>query len=94
MAHDTPRGLITHHAPTTRVIFSTAEIELDWLAAVPGVSRVDRHGLRVIVEGGGPLLALVAAALVEHDIVPGDLRVEEPTLEEAFLELTGHMVEE
>ncbi len=32
----------------------------------------------------------VAAALVERGIVPPDLRVEQPTLEDVFLKLTGH----
>ena len=34
----------------------------------------------------------VAAALVEHGITPSDLRVEQPTLEDVFLKLTGHSV--
>jgi ABC-2 type transport system ATP-binding protein len=54
------------------------------------VRKVARNGPRVEVEGNGSLLALVAAALVEHDIVPADLRVEQPTLEDVFLKLTGH----
>jgi len=32
----------------------------------------------------------VATALVEHGIVPSDLRVEQPTLEDVFLKLTGN----
>jgi hypothetical protein len=35
---------------------------------------------------------LPAAALVERGIVPDDLRVEEPSLEDVFLKLTGHLV--
>jgi ABC-2 type transport system ATP-binding protein len=40
------------------------------------------------VHGDGPVLALVAAALVNHGIVPSDLRVERATLEQVFLALT------
>jgi ABC-2 type transport system ATP-binding protein len=94
VALDTPRGLVARHAPTMRVAFSSAETDLEWLRAVPGVRDLTRRGLRVVVEGSGPLLALVAAELVAHDIVPADLRAEEPSLEEAFLMLTGHGVEE
>jgi hypothetical protein len=36
------------------------------------------------------VLVLVAAALVEHGIVPADLRIEQPNLEDVFLKLTGH----
>ena len=51
-----------------------------------------RDGDQVEVDGSGPVLALVAAALVEHGIVPEDLRVERPTLEDVFLRLTGHSI--
>ena len=34
----------------------------------------------------------IAAALVEHGITPPDLRVEQPSLEDVFLKLTGHSV--
>ena len=44
------------------------------------------------VEGSGPVLAVVAAALVNHGITPSDLRAEQPTLEDVFLTITGHGV--
>jgi ABC-2 type transport system ATP-binding protein len=44
----------------------------------------------VEVEGSGAILALVAAALVEHRIIPADLHVEQSTLEDVFLKLTAH----
>jgi hypothetical protein len=47
-----------------------------------------------VVEGTGPLLAHVAAALVERGQTPDDLRVIEPSLEDVFLKLTGHLVED
>jgi hypothetical protein len=31
---------------------------------------------------------------VEHGIVPADLRLEQPTLEQAFLSITGHEVKD
>jgi ABC-2 type transport system ATP-binding protein len=94
VASDTPQGLITTHASEVRVIFTTETAELPWLAAIPGVGEVVRGGPRVEVSGSGPVLALVAAALVEHGIVPTDLRMEQPTLEDVFLKLTGHAAEE
>jgi ABC-2 type transport system ATP-binding protein len=87
---DTPQGLITKYASEVRVVFSTEQSGLSWLSEIPGVREVDRKGPRVEVAGSGPVLALVAAALVEHGIVPADLRVEQPTLEDVFLELTGY----
>ena len=94
IAADTPQGLITENASEVRVIFTTAEAGLSWLNDIDCVRRMTRKGPRVEVEGSGPVLALVAAALVEHGITPADLRIEQPTLEDVFLKLTGHGVGE
>ena len=93
VALNTPQGLITTYASQIRVIFSTERTDLPWLKDIPQVHRVTRRGPRVEVEGSGPVLALVAAALAEHGITPSDLRVEQPTLEDVFLTLTGHGVQ-
>ena len=89
VAADTPQGLITKHASKVRVIFTTEHTDLPWLAEIPNVKKVTRRGPRLEVEGNGPVLVQVAAALVEHGITPSDLRVEQPTLEDVFLKLTG-----
>jgi ABC-2 type transport system ATP-binding protein len=94
VASDSPQGLITRHAGEVRVIFTTSESDLSWLEKVDGVKKVSVSGPRAEVTGSGPVLALVAAALVEHGIVPADLRVEQPTLEDVFLKLTGHTAAE
>jgi ABC-2 type transport system ATP-binding protein len=88
-ALDSPQGLIAAYAGGVRVVFSTSNSDLSWLERVPHVERVSRAGPRVEVKGSGPVLALVAAALVEHGIVPTDLRLEQPALEDVFLALTG-----
>jgi len=90
VASDTPRGLIATHASEVRVIFTTEQADISWLSEIPEVRDIIRKGPRVEIEGSGPVLALVAAALVQHGIVPADLRVEQPTLEDVFLKLTGH----
>jgi len=90
VALDSPQGLITTYASQIRVIFSTNHADLSWLEQIPQVRQVTRHGPRVEVEGSGPVLALVAASLVEHGIIPSDLRTEQPTLEDVFLTITGH----
>jgi ABC-2 type transport system ATP-binding protein len=57
---------------------------------VPGVRSVELDPTAgVTVHGSGPLLARVAHALVERGIEPMDLRAELPTLEDAYLVLTG-----
>jgi ABC-2 type transport system ATP-binding protein len=93
-AMDSPHGLVTEHGGEVRVIFTTEQTELAWLAAVPGVKKVLTKGPRVEVDGNGPVLARVAAALVEHGVIPADLRVEQSSLEDVFLKLTGHGIED
>jgi ABC-2 type transport system ATP-binding protein len=90
VASDTPQELIARYTSEVRVIFTADRPDLDWLERIPGVTGVTVKGLRVEVTGSGPVLALTAAALVEHGIVPADLRIEQPSLEDVFLKLTGH----
>ena len=94
VAMDSPQALIADYAGSVCVVFSTDRPDVEWLREIDGVTGMARFGSRVEVEGAGPLLALVAAALVGHGIVPHDLRLEQPTLEDVFLKLTGHGVEE
>ncbi len=91
-AMDSPQGLIALYASQMRVIFSSDAADLSWLEKLPEVTSVSRGGPRVEVEGTGPVLALVASALVDHGIVPADLRMEQPSLEDVFLNITGHGV--
>jgi ABC-2 type transport system ATP-binding protein len=90
IALDTPQSLINTYSNEIRVVFSTFEQELGWLRSAGDVHDIKRSGPRVVVSGHGALLALVAAALVNHGIIPEDLHVEEPTLEDVFLNLTGY----
>lgn len=94
IALDTPRGLVVRYDPFEQVVFTCAAPEVEWLSDVAGARSVTRRGPRVMVEGTGPLLAHVAAALVDRDLAPDDLRVIEPSLEDVFLKLTGHLVED
>jgi ABC-2 type transport system ATP-binding protein len=91
VATGTPQGLIAAEPSGVRVLFSAPSgADLEFLQAVPKTEAVRRDGDQVEVDGSGPVLALVAAALVGHGIIPDDLRVERPTLEDVFLRLTGH----
>lgn len=94
VAEGSPAQLVSEHAQYVTVVFDTDVPDVSWLKDVPHAGTVTRHGARVEVRGGGPVLAHVAAALVEHGITPPDLRVEQPTLEDVFLSLTGHAMEE
>lgn len=59
------------------------------IRGLPGVTDARRDGAEVVVSGSGPLMARVATALAERDIIPPDLRTERVTLEDVFIELTG-----
>jgi ABC-2 type transport system ATP-binding protein len=88
VATDTPQGLISRFGGPIKVAFTPDSQDARFLEHVPHVQAVRRRGDRIEVEGTGPVLALVAAELVAHGLVPDDLRVEQPTLEAVFLRLT------
>ncbi len=92
IALDTPQGLIDGLGLRSVVRFTSDDPDLDWVEQLAIVESVTRRGDAVEVRGTGPVLALVAAELVAHGIVPIDLRVERPTVEDAFLTLTGHAI--
>jgi ABC-2 type transport system ATP-binding protein len=91
LATGTAAQLVAAHQPETVVRFTAPrDADVTFLHAVSGVRDVRREGdTKVIVRGGGPLLARVAHALVEGGIEPDDLTVQVPSLEDAYLALTG-----
>lgn len=94
VAVDTPQGLIDGLGLPSVVRFSTTDPDLDWLANISGFESLSRRGEAVEVRGTGPLLAWIAAELVARGITPPDLRVDRPTVEAAFLALTGRGLRE
>jgi ABC-2 type transport system ATP-binding protein len=94
VALDTPQRLIDGLGLPSVVRFTTSEPDLGWLDKLDVVESMARHGEAVEIRGTGPVLALVASELVAHEIVPLDLRVERPTVEDAFLALTGRDIRE
>jgi ABC-2 type transport system ATP-binding protein len=88
VAVDTPQGLINRFGGHVTVTFSAEASDVSFLEQIPSVSGITRHGPRVEVKGSGPVLALVAAELVNRGMVPPDLRAQQPTLEDVFLSIT------
>ena len=85
-----PADLVDRHARTTTIRFSLPDPPaplLDELRRLDGVHGVGRAGARVTVCGSRLIIAHVGAALVRWDMVPGDLSVHVPTLEDALLGL-------
>jgi ABC-2 type transport system ATP-binding protein len=87
----TTSELIAAQCPEAVVRFSRPDgVDVGFLRAVRGV-RVMQTSCNGEVEltGNGPLLARVGHALVERGVEPPDLRADLPTLEDAYLALTG-----
>ena len=91
LARGTAAELIAGQQPETVVRFTAPPgADVSFLCAVAGVHDVGHDGdAEVLVRGGGPLLARVAHALVERGMEPADLTVQVPSLEDAYLALTG-----
>jgi ABC-2 type transport system ATP-binding protein len=91
VAINTPAAMAAGVGAPQRIRFRpSAPVDLDSLWALPEVSDVSRHGDRIAVSGTGDMVGAVTTVLVSGGIVPHDLRVEQTTLEDAFVTLTGH----
>ncbi|MCG5214458.1 ABC transporter ATP-binding protein [Streptosporangium sp. KLBMP 9127] len=89
-AIDTPAGLIAGTLPEQRIRFRpSSPVAESLLAELPGVASVTVHGPRVEVAGTGDLLHVVTSVLARHQIIAADLRIEQGTLDDAFVALTG-----
>lgn len=90
LATGTADELIASQQRGTVVRFTAPRAhDVAFLSAVAGVDDVHRAGDEVVVRGQGPLLARVAHALVERGLEPEDLTAQSPSLEDAYLSLTG-----
>ncbi|TDB99594.1 ABC transporter ATP-binding protein [Micromonospora fluostatini] len=91
VALDTPAGLVATVAPEQRVRFRpSAPLDDRLLTDLPEVVSVQRTGSHLVVTGTGDVLHAVTSVLARNQIVAADLRVEQSTLDDAFVELTGH----
>ena len=91
VALDTPENLVHSLEAEQRVVFGAdGGLNKESLLTVPGVTRVEEIGGRVVVYGKGDgLVGTVVNALEANSIRFRDLRTEQPTLEDVFLALTG-----
>jgi ABC-2 type transport system ATP-binding protein len=88
IAIDTPAALAAGRGE--RVSFRpSAELNLEALRALPEVRAVNQTGERIAVDGGGDLVAALMAMLVREQVIPLETRIEQSTLDDAFVELTA-----
>ena len=91
VAMDTPAGLASATDGEQRIRFQpSVPIREEQLAALPGVRSIEVHGRQVVVTGIGDVLGTVIAALARQNVVAGQLRVDQTSLEDAFVALTSH----
>ncbi|GAA4521641.1 ABC transporter ATP-binding protein [Nonomuraea ferruginea] len=89
-AIDSPAGLVARVGGEQKVRFRpSAPVADSVLTSLPEVKEISRTGDQVVVTGIGNLAPAVTLALAEQRIVPNDLRIEQATLDDAFLALTG-----
>jgi ABC-2 type transport system ATP-binding protein len=93
-ALDTPAGLIAGVETEQRIRFRPSKpMDDSLLTSLPEVRRVRRHGSQLEVAGTGNLLHAVTSVLATNQIIAADLRIEQATLDDAFVQLTGHSKE-
>jgi ABC-2 type transport system ATP-binding protein len=89
VALDTPAGFVAALPATQRLRFvPAAPFDPRLLQELPEVSAVEQRGDQVVVSGGGELIAAVTGALARAGIVVSQLRVEQTSLDDAFIALT------
>ncbi|MCS6990332.1 MAG: ABC transporter ATP-binding protein, partial [Chitinophagales bacterium] len=96
VALDRPENLIRQLKADYRLVFCVdGPYQSQALTEVPGVSRVETNGERIIVYGQqADFVGEVVNVLTKQGIRYYDLRTEQPTLEDVFLALTGRALRE
>jgi ABC-2 type transport system ATP-binding protein len=95
IALDTPAGLAAHAIGANTVRFlPSAPFDESLLTRLPEVTAIEHDGHRVIVTGAGELASAVIVALHAAGIEAQDVRTDAPTLEDAFVRLTGRHLHE
>jgi ABC-2 type transport system ATP-binding protein len=92
-AIDTPAGLAASAAGQRirfRLPAGAAWFDPDHLRALPDVTAVRVDGARVEVDGTDNALTAVTTLLARAQVVVADLRVDQATLDDAFVALTDH----
>jgi ABC-2 type transport system ATP-binding protein len=89
-ALDTPTGLVARVAGGQRLRFRPSSAVPDGLLrALPEVTDVQQSADQLVVAGGDRMLQAVVVELSRHRIEATGLRLEQATLEDAFVILTG-----
>jgi ABC-2 type transport system ATP-binding protein len=90
----TPAELIRRHAPEQTVVVAASEVSTEALfRAIPGVESVTNRDGRFTIRGkGDDLVTRVIGCVADHQIKVTDFRTDRSTLEDVFLNVTGHSI--
>ena len=89
VALDSPAGLVRSIGSDHTLRFRpSSPVDDSELGALPEVSTVQQDGPYVVVTGTENVVQIVATHLTHRGVVAGDLRVDQSTLEDAYLALT------
>jgi len=90
VALDSPAALAAASDAPQRITFRPATpLDDALLMALPEVTSLERRRGEVVVTGTGNVVTAVTSVLADRGIVAGQLRVEQASLEDAFIALTA-----
>ena len=95
VAVDTPAGLAERNGGGQRMRFRPSEpVEDVEFLALPEVATVTRHGAQIELSGNVQLVQAVTTLLARRQIIAEGLRVEQSSLDDAFINLTDQAAKE
>jgi ABC-2 type transport system ATP-binding protein len=90
VALDTPAGLVARADDEQRIRFRPSDpVDEGEIAALPEVTGVSRAGDQIVVTGTGNVLHALTSYLARNQVIAQQLRVDQVTLDDAFVALTG-----
>jgi ABC-2 type transport system ATP-binding protein len=90
VAIDTPTGLVRRLGSDQQLRFRpSVSLDDELLTALPEVISVTHDGPQTVVRGTGNVVHAVTALLAQRHVIANDLRIDQASLEDAYLALTG-----
>jgi ABC-2 type transport system ATP-binding protein len=94
VAMGSPSALVEQIGAKQYIRFRPSQpIDDHLLEELPGVETLRRDGRHIVVTGTGNVLFDVVSLLARLDVIAEQLRVDQSSLEDVYLELTGESVE-
>jgi ABC-2 type transport system ATP-binding protein len=94
IALDTPAGLVARAGDEQRIRFRpSAPFDENLLSGLDEVTDVTRNGDQILVSGVGNVLHAVISLLARNQIIAEQVRVDQTTLDDAFVALTGRRMD-